>query len=112
LLSAKHPANIPRPPKLSQSGGFYRLRFAPAVSAPPFMRQLSPKAEEDTCIKYSSNTPALIFSEKFNAYRKLVLGSPQQFTPYRALLWYGAKRHFAFGEKTFALRIRVALMNI
>jgi len=30
----------------------------------------------------------------------------------KARIVRNAKRHFAFGEKTFALRVRVALMNI
>jgi len=44
-----------------------------------------------TCIKYSSTI--LSFFQKARKDRN-------------------TKRHFAFGEKTFALRVRVALMNI
>jgi hypothetical protein len=56
------------------------------------MRQLSPKKEEeDTYIKYSSTI--LSFFQKARTVRN-------------------TKRHFAFGKKTFALRVRVALMNI
>jgi hypothetical protein len=56
------------------------------------MRQLSPKEEEDTYIKYSSNTSALFFKRPEQS------ATPKDIPP--------------CGEKTFALWVRVALMNI
>ncbi|TSA56670.1 hypothetical protein D4R42_03140 [bacterium] len=52
---------------------------------------LFPKRKKKPRIKYSSTL--LSFFQKARTVRN-------------------AKRHFAFGEKTFALKVRVALMNI
>ena len=83
---AKHPANIPRPPKPLQSGGFNRLwRFSlrPLCVSFPLKRKKIPK---------STNTSVLFCKRP-----------EQSATP---------KDIPSCGGKTFALRIRVALMNI
>jgi len=85
-LLAKHPAKHP-----PTTQAVFVLGAQASLSPACAQSQLSPKDEEDAYIKHSSTL--LSFLQKVRTARN-------------------AKRHFAFDEKTFALRVRVTLMNI
>jgi len=101
LLSAKHPA---KHPPTTQAVAVGRLQSPLAISAPPFMHQLSPKEEEETYIKYSSNTSVLFAEGQNSPHRQKTFRlSAERLLPFPPTLNLPAGRQGFGGQAGFAL---------